>query len=182
MPSMITPRLRPRLDLVSPLQPAELAAAVERRLREPDCPCRGLTSEGQVELRIREAQRHFWSPQLAVTVEPSDGGSVLRGHFGPNANVWTMFMACYGFVTLSAITALFYGVSQLIVREPPWALWSLPIALVLIVLIYVAAGIGQRLGRDQVGVLESFLERTAQAERPDGPPAARNDDHGHAAC
>jgi hypothetical protein len=97
-----------------------------------------------------------------VIVRPHDAGSRLTGHFGPNANVWTMFMACYGFVMLSAVTGVFYGISQLVLEEPAWALWSAPAAAVLIGLIYFAAGIGQRLGHDQVDVLQGFLVETIE--------------------
>ena len=159
---MITPRLRPRLEMTVSLTPAQVQRQVDHELREPDCPCRGLTTDRQIDLRIREADRHFWSPQLTVVVSQNQGGSRLTGHFGPNAEVWTMFMACYGFVVLSAIAGLFFGISQLVAEEKPWALWSIPIAIVLVVLIYVAAGIGQRLGQSQTDVLHDVIERATR--------------------
>lgn len=158
---MITPRLRPRLEMTARRTPADLAARVQQRLGHPDSPCRGLATEDQIELRIREADRHFWSPQLVVIVKPDpdeDGATHLTGHFGPNANVWTMFLAAYGFIVLSTITGVFYGLAQLVLGEPAWALWSVPVGAVLVAFIYLAAGIGQRLGHDQVDVLLNTLE------------------------
>ncbi len=163
---MITPRLRPRLEMTVPLTPAEIQRRVDQQLREPDCPCRGLATDRQIDLRIREAERHFWSPQLTVLVSPDGDGSRLTGHFGPNAELWTMFMACYGFVVLSAIAGLFFGISQLVIRETPWALWSIPIAVVLVVLIYAAAGVGQRLGQSQTEVLHDVLDHATRREQP----------------
>lgn len=159
---MITPRLRPRLDVETDLDPEVLADRLAERLKDSECPCRGLARPEQIDLRIREADRHFWSPQLVVIVKPRDGGgSRLHGIFGPNSSCWTMFLACYAFVVFSAITAAFYGFSQLMVDESAWALWMLPIAPVLVALIYVAAGIGQRLGRDQTNVLLAEVEAVA---------------------
>ena len=146
--------------MASDLAPELLAERLTERLSDPACPCRGLATPEQIDLRIREADRHFWSPQLVIIVEPRDtGGSRLHGVFGPNSSCWTMFLACYAFVVLSAIFAAFYGFSQMIADESAWALWTLPVPLVLVVLIYVAAGIGQRLGRDQTNVLLAEVER-----------------------
>lgn len=143
------------------LAPSDLAARVRARLEEPDAPCRGLATDGQIELRIRERDRRFWSPQLVVVLKPDQehgGATRLTGHFGPNAHLWTMFMAAYGFIVLSALNGAFYGFAQVMIGEPAWALWSVPAAVLLVALIYVAAGVGQRLGHDQADVLLHTLE------------------------
>mgnify|MGYP007101511613 CR=1 FL=1 len=51
-----------------------------------------------------------------------------------------------------------------------WAGGSLVVALVLIALIYVAAGAGQKLGSEQVDVLQGFLERAIGTEGSPGAP------------
>jgi len=151
-------------------------------LAQPDSACRGAASAEQIELHVRESDRHFWSPQLNVIVRAEDDGSRLTGHFGPNANVWTLFLACYGFVVLSAITGAFLGVSQLVLGESARGLWCIPVALVLIAVIYVAAGIGQRLGHDQVGLLHDFLtegiglDESDDSARPDAQWHNERDD------
>lgn len=165
---MITPRLRPRLDMNVPLTPADLVTRVTPRLGDPGAPCRGRATEEQIEIRIRAADHRFWSPQLVVIVKPRDAGSRLIGHFGPDAYVWAMFLGIYAFVVLSAVFGAFYGVAQLMIDESPWALWSIPIAVALVALIYTAAGIGQRLGHDQVDVLHEFLQ-DALRPPPDEP-------------
>lgn len=152
-----------------PAAPSELALRVQRRLDEPGARCLGLVTPSQIELRMRQAERRFWSPQLVVTVRPRDGNSVLTGQFGPDAYVWSMFLAMYAFVVLSTIFGMFYGVAQWMIDRPPWAFWSIPVALVLLVLIYVAAGIGQRLGHDHVDALQEFLEGSLEGiTRPEG--------------
>ena len=159
---IITPRLRPRLEMFSPLPPADLIAHVQQRLAAPDCPCLGLVTDEQIELRIHPDVRRYWSPQLVVHVTSRGDSSHLEGHFGPDAHVWTLFLAIYAFVILSATFGAFYGIAQLVLGRPPWALLSIPIAAVLVVLIYVAAGVGQRLGHDQVDVLQDFLEESVR--------------------
>ncbi len=156
----ITPRLRPLLVVESEFPANEIAARVQARLDRPDAACIGLVSDRQVDLQIRREERRFWSPQLVVHLKAGEtGGTALVGHFGPNGNVWTMFMACYGFVVLSAIVCSFYGMAQLMMDRSPWALWAIPIAAVFVALIYIAAGYGQRLGHDQTETLERFLHQ-----------------------
>ncbi|UCF67704.1 MAG: hypothetical protein JSV80_18430 [Acidobacteriota bacterium] len=168
---MITPRLRPRLELTVPLALGDVAARVEAQLRQPDSPCVGLVTEDQIELRVRSAERRFWSPQLVVRVTSSDGSCELKGHFGPDAQVWSLFLATYAFIVLCALFGFFYGVAQLMIEQPPVALWSVPLAVVLIVLIYVAAGVGQRLGSHQAEILHAFLVESVapQGQRRPSP-------------
>ncbi len=164
---MITPRLRPRLDMTVPLPPRDLCGRVKRHLAGPECPCHGRVTEHQIDLRIRATDQHFWSPQLTVIIRPDgENASTLTGHFGPNANLWTLFLAAYAFVSLSATAAVFYGLAQMVLGETPWALVSIPVAMVLIAMIYVAAGIGQRLGHDQVDLLQRELEAALEKDNP----------------
>lgn len=123
---------------------------------------RGFATAQQIELLVPADEARFWSPQLLVNLEPADRGCVLTGHFQPNGNVWTMFMAGYGFVGLCGVTGLLLGFSQWVAGEAPWGLLALPGAGVLIVAIYVAAGVGQRLGADQVDILEETLSRALE--------------------
>ena len=171
---MMLPRLRPRLDVTDTHEPAVIAALVDTALRRPDAPCEGLSTDQQIDLRIRPEDVHFWSPQLKVVLRPDEGGRTrMLGHFGPNSNLWTLFMAAYGFVVLSMITGVFYGSAQLMLREYAWALWTLPIGAVCLVVIYAAAAVGQRWGHDQTEVLERFLSTAVQDDDVGGTPVAR---------
>lgn len=169
---MLFPRLRPRIETTVATPPADLARRVDALLTDRSCPCRGFATSQQIELHIAAGQRRFFSPQLLVNLTDRGDATELTGHFGPNGNVWTMFLAAYGFVTLSGVTGLFLGVSQRIAREPAWGLWLVPAALALIALIYAAAGFGQRLGRRQVHILHEFLESAIEdacaTNRPSG--------------
>jgi hypothetical protein len=163
------------LELSVPIAPADLAACAQARLESPDSPCRGRVVADQIELQIRERDKRFWSPTLNVIVSPAETGSALRGKFGPNPDVWTLFLACYAFVILSAVFGMFYGVAQWTLGATPYGLLSIPIALVLLVCIYIAASVGQRLGHDQVDVLEAFLLECVGASPGENVPATTAD-------
>ena len=168
---MITPRLRPRFDARYPVEPAALIARVEERLRDPRAACQGLLTEDQIELRIHPRARRFWSPQLVVRVEDDGGETVASGRFGPDAHVWSLFLAIYAFVVIAAGFAMMWGIAQLMLDEAPWAFLAAPAALVLIALIYSAAGVGQRLGHEQTEVLLRCLEDSAGEPLPRGERA-----------
>jgi len=154
---VLFPRLRPRFERRVSLTPEEVAARVAAALKKSRSSCRGFATAQQIELLVPADEARFWSPQLLVNLEPADQGCVLTGHFQPNGNVWTMFMAGYGFVGLCGVTGLLLGFSQWVAGEAPWGLLALPGAGVLIAAIYVAAGVGQRLGADQSDILEQSL-------------------------
>lgn len=171
---MLFPRLRPKLELRVSLSPTTVAERVQAIIASPQGQVRGFANPMQMELLVPASSAHFWSPQLLVNIDPDEGGSSLIGHFQPNGNVWTMFMACYAFVALSGVTGLFIGLSQWIVNQPPWALLLPPLSLVLIGAIYAAAAVGQRLGADQVDMLESALLDAIEFDRNAGSTAPTN--------
>lgn len=154
------------------LTPQEIAARVNALLSSPDRRVRGFANPHQIELLVPARDARFFSPQLLINVESAPNGSALVGHFQPNGNVWTMFMACYGFVALCGLTGLFVGLSQWLLDEPPWGLILPPVSAAVLVGIYLAAGVGQRLGADQIEILERALDAALAGEsetvEPDG--------------
>lgn len=49
--------------------------------------------EPHIFLKITKEKQHFWSPQLHLEVLEEEGtSSTIKGLFGPNPVVWTMFM------------------------------------------------------------------------------------------
>lgn len=48
--------------------------------------------EPHIFLKITKEKQHFWSPQLHLEVLEEGTSSTIKGLFGPNPVVWTMFM------------------------------------------------------------------------------------------
>lgn len=159
---MDTPRMRPRFEIVSKRPPAEVLARLREQIDRADCPCSGQIAGKHVHLRVQEKDRRLWSPHLDVDVEPYDGGALLRGHFGPHPEVWTLFVALYAVLAFAAMVGLLFGASQWMLGTPPTAFWAVPAALVLAAVIYGLALIGQRLSQDHMRRLRAFIEKAAQ--------------------
>jgi hypothetical protein len=95
---------------------------------------------------------------MDLEVEPHEEGSRLRARIGPHPHVWTLFVGLHAFVGFSGLGGVMYGLSQWTAGESPWALWALPLMLVLHAFIAGAAFIGQGLGADQTYQLRSFMD------------------------
>jgi len=149
--------LRQPFEVRTEASAPDAAASLDRRLRAPACRFRGLATPTQIELYLREGERRFFSPQLTMHLTEEEGGTTLRGRFGPNPNVWTMFMACYAIVVFSALGGVFFGFAQVMMGEAAWGLLSIPAGLLLVGAIHAAARFGQRLGEGQVEEIRSFL-------------------------
>jgi len=131
-------------------------------------------------LRMTEREQHFWSPYLYVEAQlpdPDDEDAPeapqLHGRFAPHPSVWTMFMAIYGVLGMTALGGLMYGISQWWIGWTPWALGVTPAAIALIGFVYGAAFIGQGLGAEQMYELRSFLDDAAEADAPAPPEDAQ---------
>ncbi|MBO6574989.1 MAG: hypothetical protein JJ896_06230 [Rhodothermales bacterium] len=127
----------------------------------------GTTYEKSAVIKIREQERHFWSPQLHLSLE-SDGDEVeILGLFSPHPTVWSAFMAAYMALAFLGIMGVTIGASQYLLGNPPFALWAGPAALLLGMAVYLAARFGRSLGSDQMRAQLTFLrEATAFSTEP----------------
>jgi len=151
-------RMRPRLRLQSSLSPDQAVERLREALDVGNPEVTATFSGRYVVLRINEERQHFGSPQLSFEVEAADGGSALTGLFMPMPSVWTAFMALYGLIVFGGFCGAVYGYAQVQVDKTPHALWAVPLALVLLTMVYVAACVGQRMGSEQMQELRQFVE------------------------
>jgi len=154
MPLQIRPAFRRQL----PCAPAKVIRYLKRELVQLDAPCTGSFYDRHAILDVPSDDQHFWSPQLSLDFEPFDGGTLIRGLFAPRPSVWTMYVAAYAILGFSGIIALLFGTSQWSLGMEASALWVLPFAGLLAVLVYGTAWAGQRLSRDQMEDLRVFID------------------------
>lgn len=150
--------IRPRCSLVTTLTPDEIMQSIVKKLRANDERVTGNTLLNHAYLRIPEDEQHFWSPELHVTVEKVEIGSLVRGVVGPKPKIWTMFMFFYSAIVVLFIFGSAMGVSQWMLNmNAPW-LWTIPGSMLLWVGVFLAAKIGQKKGNRQMGRLRNFLD------------------------
>ena len=147
------------MRLRSNLSADEVVGRLRAAVDSPDTEITATFSDRYIVLRIAEARQHFGSPQLSFDVEADGAGSVVNGLFMPMPSIWTAFMAIYGMILFAGFCGVVYGCAQMQIGEVPHAFWVLPAAVLLLGLVYLAACIGQKMGRDQMQELQQFVER-----------------------
>ncbi len=150
---------RPRFKIESKLAADEVIKKIRNNINNENIPCDGSVVTNHAVLRIPQNQAHFWSPELSLDISKSDNGTLIRGLFGPNPSVWTLFMFFYMGVGFMGLIGLFYGLSQWTLGNAPIALWSVPIAISLEIIIYFIAQTGKKLANSQMIQLNSIFEQ-----------------------
>ena len=158
---------RPHFSQTLDLSPDEARAKLVAAVEESDEDFEVRSFPGFVCLRVPPADRHFWSPRLNVSFEPAEGGGTrVEGIYGPNANVWSLFL--YGYLILGSI-ALFsgcIGFAQRALCRCCWGLWIFWTAVGLGFGLWIVAQFGQKLGAHQTyrlhHVYEAAMGRTEE--------------------
>lgn len=110
-------------------------------------------------LRIREGDRHFWSPRLNLSIEETaDGHTRIEGTYGPNANVWGLFLYGYLLIGTLGTFAGSFGLVQWMIGMQPWGLWVLGGLGLLAAALYFTAQFGQKLGARQMFMIHQAYE------------------------
>lgn len=114
---------------------------------------------GYVTLRIPEEDQHFWSPLLHLSLEPlGESKTVISGIYGPNANVWSIFLYGYLFFGTLSLFAGLLGISQWIVGVSSWGLYAFAGLIAAVIGLYFLAQFGQKLAARQTYLLHLTYE------------------------
>ena len=157
--------IRPRFHQEVPLSQEETLARLRTALKRPGSPIIGFVADHHVTLKIPYDKQHFWSPQLALEVEPHESGqgAFIRGLFGPRPSVWLMFVFMYSIIGVICLFVSITGFSQLSLGIPAPVLWVLPIGAGLALFLYISAKTGERLGKDEMHQLKQFMDEVLMA-------------------
>jgi hypothetical protein len=157
---MSRPRARPRFSFESPLPPEQVTERVRQRLARKDGVVEGSVHPRTINLWVRAAERHFWSPHLDLQlVELPSKGTRLDGLFAPHPQIWTAFVAVQVLFGLLSIAAAVLLYSQVTLNG---RVLEAAVALVVMLvgggLSYGAAYVGQGFGSEQMYELRAFLD------------------------
>ena len=116
-------------------------------------------------LVIPDEDQHFWSPQLNLSLEPTETGNTqITGTYGPNTNVWSMFL--YGYLTgfcltgfcLAGVSTVF-AISKWVVSGWTFGFYFMGFFFAVLTGLYITAQIGQKLAAQQTFQLHQAYER-----------------------
>mgnify|MGYP001053392728 CR=1 FL=1 len=150
--------IRPRFRLITTFEIPEVLKILQDSIRLDDTVV-GKQVHDIFYLDIPINNRHYWSPELRVSLEKNEAGegTFIRCVIGPRHSVWLMFIFICGFLSVMTLFGGMYGLAQWNLGHGSGWLWCFPIAFVLIMGVYIIAKLGQRTGRDQMLPLISVL-------------------------
>lgn len=120
----------------------------------------GLVSENYAVIKIPPTERHYWSPQLTLTIEPYGHKKVIfvRGLYGPKPSVWAAFFMSYAALGVISLFVGVYGLSQIMLEKPAPILWVIPALGGVALILYLIAQAGQKVGAEQMFRIHHFYE------------------------
>ncbi|KPM47215.1 hypothetical protein [Jiulongibacter sediminis] len=158
---MTSIRTRPRFRTVSKQSAEELKQRIKIHLENyKEEGIIGKVYDAHCSFDIGLKDHHFWSPHLNVNFDENEeeGGTIIRGRYGPAPTIWTVFMFGYGALGISFTFAALYGLSELALKQEAAILWVLPFLLGGILTLWLSGQTGQKLGVEQTFRIHQFFE------------------------
>ncbi len=157
-------RVRPRFKIEIPMASEKIVQNLKNTRDKNPSACILDFVAHHITLKIPAARQRYWSPQMQLELEPTATGTLIRGLIGPKPGIWTMFVFFYSGIGFLTMLGAMYGLSQMMLKMNPWALWSVPVGLMVIISLYLISHIGQQLSKDQIGFLHDFLDSAIHEE------------------
>ncbi len=160
-------RIRPRFHVETKFSAAQLKQKIEAQLNTENALITGWVDAHYAKLSIPHANQHYWSPYLSLSFEEIEGGTMIRGRYGPRQTVWTMFVFFYAFIGFAVMIILILGTSYMSLGKSGAILWLVPVLVVIFLTLYLVSYFGQKLGHDQMVTLHHFMEKCLGQEITD---------------
>lgn len=151
-------RVRPRFEQETDTPLADIEERIRAHLKQPDACCVGRIIPGHIVLSVPEEELHFWSPQLSLSLEENGEGTLIRGLYGPAPSIWLMFAFGYGILSFLVMVVGIVGFSRMSLGLDAPILWALPFLVGGLVVLYIIAQVGQKVGAEQTFTLHHFFE------------------------
>jgi hypothetical protein len=156
---MRSARLRPRNRYITNLPKQVILNKIDKHLKERKHPLTGIVVQEHAFIRIPEKNQHYWSPEMHIWArEEEDNKTIVYGVIGPKPKIWTMFIFLYVAILTVTFFGGSYGIIQMILGIKADFIWTIPIGLCSLALVYGAAYFGQYKGKDQMFILYNFID------------------------
>lgn len=157
-------RVRPRFECVvaAPLEEAHAELVRGLATHAPTLVVKPFP--GFIGIHVPDAERKQWSPRLFLSLEPAPGGGTrIEGIYGPEIEIWSVFLYGYLATGLLGTFSGILGVCQHLLGQRPWGLWVCAAMAAGALLLYLGAQLGQKLGAWQTIQLHQAYTAAAAA-------------------
>ncbi|RKQ50816.1 hypothetical protein BXY85_1835 [Roseivirga pacifica] len=149
--------IRPRFKETLHLTVAEYCEQLKQALDTTE-EFSGMVSENYANIKIPLAERHFWSPQLTLSIDDEKERVTIRGLYEPKPSVWAAFFMGYAAIGVLILFVGVYGLSQILLDKTAPILWAIPVLAGLALVLYLVAQAGQKIGAEQMFRIHHFYE------------------------
>ncbi|MCE7996509.1 MAG: hypothetical protein HEP71_31345 [Roseivirga sp.] len=153
-------RVRPRFNETLSLSQQEFKDNIQGALDSEEG-VTGSVSDTYCVLKIPLEERHYWSPQLTLTLEQEEDENKelqVRGLYGPKPSVWAAFFMSYAAIGILILFIGVIGMSQAMLSKPSPILWAIPVLALVALILYLVAQSGQKVGAEQMFRIHHFYE------------------------
>ena len=153
--------LRPRFSLELDNRPEKVLTAFEEAGKTTDDFVVSRIDD-HVFIRIPKQKQHFWSPQLHLEIyKIEEQPTILKGLYGPNPTVWTLFMFLHFMVAVLFISAGIWMYTNISLEAPfTVQLVAMVVLFVLWFVLYFSGRLGREAGKKEMATLQSFMYST----------------------
>ena len=148
----------------APRSTADVLDRLSRLIEGPNKTIIGAKAGNHFHLNFSKTDQQLWSPHLGLEIEDHTEGTLIKGHFGPRADIWTLVVALYASTGFIACMALLFAFSQWALGMNPWSLWIAGGAALVGLIVYILALTGQSLSQKQMKELLRLVEDATGAE------------------
>ena len=151
-------RIRPRFREVTNLTEAEIKSRIESEVNRADSMFSASFSPGFFVVEIAEEEKHYWSPQLSISLQQVEDGVILRGLYGPKPTIWALFFYIYAALGILAFFLGIYVLTRISLDLETHLVWFFPVIGVIAIVFYFIAQFGQKIGSQQMFSLHQLFE------------------------
>lgn len=165
-------RVRPRFSEIVPLSRDETRRAILASLATAPAGLLELRPFDEfIGIHIADAHRRYYSPRLMLSLYDAPGGGTrIEGTYGPEIEVWSIFVYGYIGAGMIGVFSAIYGGAQLFIEQAPSALYVTGWMGVLACGLYLAAQLGQKFGAHQTFQLHEACQRALTNTRVPAAP------------
>ncbi len=154
-------RIRPRFRYTTDSCPEQVKKEMEQKIKDTHQSFTSQCVQGHLIVKIKKEYQHYWSPQLDIVFsKQEEGNTLIRGLYGPNPAIWTLFIFLYSSIILSISFLAIYEGCQYNLGMIDSFSWTIPILLAIGVFLYFVSQFGQKLGAEQTFAIHHLLEDT----------------------
>lgn len=151
-------KFRPRFKIETELSTEQAQEKIKLLFRTPhDFETEHV--KGHFIVKMPEQVRHYWSPQMDVSVYHDDysESTQVRCLLAPAPAVWTLFMFVYSFAGFGALFGLLLGSSQYNLDKNPWGFWMALGFFILAIILFGIAQFGKSISKEEMRSMKKFI-------------------------